>query len=181
MLVPARGGDFRDVDIPPGAHVLKKGSGFHRDGRDAARFFHVFTPVRDELDRRAVDRQAEREVDPPHGSENVCENSVAMRIARDIIEQHCRVSHLAHVEIDDAADLALALGAATSCTSPAARSAASQLRRSCFEASFESGLASYLVPLGASPEPLLRDFTSAMVRMPNFLAMSSPTGSRNEL
>jgi hypothetical protein len=37
---------------------------------------------------------------------------MALGIARDVVEQHQRIADLALVDVDDAADLALALGAA---------------------------------------------------------------------
>ena len=112
VLVPARRRDLLDVDILAAAHVLRERAGFHRDRRDALRLLHVFAPVGDEIDRRAVDRPAQREVDAPDRGEDVRENAVAARVARNVVEQHGAVAHLAHVEVDDAADLVLALGAA---------------------------------------------------------------------
>src|SRR5712671_5262672 len=37
---------------------------------------------------------------------------MALRISRDVVEQHQRIADLALIDVDDAADLALALGAA---------------------------------------------------------------------
>jgi hypothetical protein len=71
----------------------------------------TMSPVRHQFDRRAVDRQTQREVDAAHRGEDVRQDAVAVRIAGHVVEQHRLVAHLAHVEIDDAADLRLALGA----------------------------------------------------------------------
>src|SRR5262249_38734354 len=87
-------------------------SGFDRDRRDAARLLHVFAPVGDELERGTVDRQTEREIDAPHRGENVREDAVAVGIARNVVDQHGAVAHLAHGEVDDAAVFRLSVGAA---------------------------------------------------------------------
>src|SRR6516164_706938 len=112
VLVPPRRRDAPNVDVLAAADVLHERSGLDRDRRDAARLFHVFAPVGDELDRGTVDRQTEREIDAAHRGENIREDAVAEGIARNVVEQYGAVAHLTHVEVDDAADFRLALGAA---------------------------------------------------------------------
>src|SRR5215831_20465940 len=112
VLVPPRRRDALDVDVLAAADVFHERPGFDRDRRDAARLLHVFAPIGDELERGTVDGQTEREVDAPHRGENVREDAVAVGIAGNVVEQHGAVAHLAHVEVDDAADFRLALGAA---------------------------------------------------------------------
>src|SRR6516162_6482370 len=112
VLVPPRRRDAPNVDVLAAADVLHERSGLDRDRCDAARLFHVFAPVGDEFDRRTVDRQTEREIDAPHRGENIREDAMAVGIARNVVEQHGTVAHLAHIEVDDAADFRLALGAA---------------------------------------------------------------------
>ena len=65
-----------------------------------------------ELDLGAVGRMAHRHVDAADRGEQIGQDAVALGVAGDVVEQHQRVADLALVDVDDAADLALALGAA---------------------------------------------------------------------
>ena len=79
--------------------------------REALGFLHVVAPVLHQLDLAAFGRAAEREIDAAHRGEDVGQDAMALRIAGDVVEQHRRIAGLALEDVDDAADLALALGA----------------------------------------------------------------------
>ncbi len=111
VLVPSRRRNGLDVHVLAAVHVLQERPGLDGNRCDAARLLHVFAPIGDQLDRRAVDRHAEREVDAPHRGQNVRENAVTPGIAWNVIEQDRGIAHLAHVKVDDAADFGFALGA----------------------------------------------------------------------
>ena len=70
-----------------------------------------------QLDLAAVGRIAHRHVDAADRGEDVGEDAIALGVAGNVVEQHRRVADLALIDVDDAADLALALGAAR-CASP---------------------------------------------------------------
>src|SRR5262249_42763331 len=92
VLVPPRRRDAPNVDVLAAADVLHERPRLDRHRRDAARLFHVFAPVGDELDRGTIDRQTEREIDAPHRGENIREDAVAVGIARNVVEQHGTVA-----------------------------------------------------------------------------------------
>ena len=70
-----------------------------------------------QLDLARFGRMAHGQVDAADRGQDVGQDAVTLRIARDVVEQHHRVADLALIDVDDAADLALALGAAR-CASP---------------------------------------------------------------
>ncbi len=111
MFVPARHGDFENVDVFGGAHVLHHRTGLHGHGRDRARFLHVAPPIVHEVDGARVRVEPQRDVDAAHRGENVGEDAVAARKAGHVVEQHGLVADLALIDVDDAADFLLALGA----------------------------------------------------------------------
>ena len=55
--------------------------------------------------------KSERDVDAPHRSENIRQDAAAARKAGHVVEQHRLVADAALVDVDDAADLLLVLGA----------------------------------------------------------------------
>ena len=112
VLVPARHRDLEQVDIVAGLDVLQERTARHRYRRDGLRFLHVFAPMPHQLDLGAVGRVAHRHVDAADRGEQIRQNPMTLRISRDVVEQHQRIADLALVDIDDAADLALTLGAA---------------------------------------------------------------------
>src|SRR5262249_12577580 len=50
-------------------------------------------------------------VDARNRGEDVGDDAVALGKAGDLVEQHRGIAHLAHIDVDDAADLLLRLGA----------------------------------------------------------------------
>jgi len=64
-----------------------------------------------QFDGGGVRVKAERDVDAAHRGQDVGEDAVPARIARHVVEQHRPVADAALVDVDDAADLLLALGA----------------------------------------------------------------------
>jgi hypothetical protein len=66
VFVPSRRRNGLDVHVLAAVHVLQERPGLDGNRCDAARLLHVFAPIGDQLDRRAIDRHAEREVDAPH-------------------------------------------------------------------------------------------------------------------
>ena len=59
----------------------------------------------------AVGIKPQRDVDAPQRGENVGEDAVAARKAGHVVEQHGLVADAPLIDIDDAADFPLALGA----------------------------------------------------------------------
>ena len=112
VLVPARHRNLEQVDVVAGLDVLQKRAARHLDRRDGLRLLHVFAPMPHQLDLGAVGRIAHRHVDAADRGQQVGQDAMALGIAGDVVEQHQRVADLALVDVDDAADLALALGAA---------------------------------------------------------------------
>ena len=105
------------------------------DRRDVSRLLHVFAPVGDQLDLGAVGRHAERHVDAPHRGENVRKDAVAAADSpgcRRTAPPGCR--SCAGRDRRCRRSRASRSAPLICCTSPAARIAASQARRSCFDA-----------------------------------------------
>src|SRR5262249_26235673 len=65
-----------------------------------------------QVDFRALGGVAHRQVDAADRREDVGEDTVSLRIAGDLVEQHGRGADSALEDVDDAADLALAVSAA---------------------------------------------------------------------
>ena len=112
VLVPARHRNLEKVDVVAGLDVLQERAARHLDRRDGLGLLHVFAPMANQLDLGAIGRIAHRHVDAADRGEQVRQDAVALGIAGDVVEQHQRIADLALEDIDDAADLALALGAA---------------------------------------------------------------------
>ena len=66
VLVPTRRRNFLDIHIFSAAHVFEQRPALDNDRRNALGLLHVSAPIGDELDRRAVDRHAQSDVDAPH-------------------------------------------------------------------------------------------------------------------
>ena len=111
VLVPARHRDFENVDVLAGVHVLHQRAGLHDLRRNGLGRLHVLAPVVHQLDGVGVGVEAERDVDAPHRGQDIREDAVAAREAGHVVEQHRLVADAALVDVDDAADLLLALGA----------------------------------------------------------------------
>ena len=111
VLVPFRRRDFEDVDVAAGGDVLHQRPVRDRDRRNGLGVLHVGAPVAHEVHLARLGRHAEREIDPPHRGEDVRHHPMAAREAGDVVEHHRRRPHGALVDVDDAADLRVALGA----------------------------------------------------------------------
>src|SRR5262249_4904436 len=111
MLMPARHRDFEDVDVSAGADAVHDRTVLHGDGRNRARVLHMTSPVLDELIWPRVGIEPERDIDPAHRGQNVGQDPMAARKSGNVVEQHGLVADAALINIDDAADFALALGA----------------------------------------------------------------------
>ena len=112
VLVPARRRDLGDVDVLAGVDVLQERPGLdHRRAGCCAppscsvRQYDTSSTAEPSAGRPSVRLMRRTEVRMFARMRWPC------AIARNVVEQHRRVAHLAHVEIDDAADLLLALGA----------------------------------------------------------------------
>ena len=119
----------------PVLDVLQERPDLHRRPAGwSARLLHVFAPIGDQLDLGAVGRHADRHIDAADRGENVREDAVAAADSpgcRRTAPPDCRSCA---VDVDDAADLALALGAADLLHLARRRNLRSQARRSCFGA-----------------------------------------------
>ena len=111
VLVPARHRDLENVDVLAGVDVLEQRPVLDRDRRDGARLLHVAAPVMHQFDGAGVGIEPERDVDAPDRGEDVGEDAPAARKSRHVVEQHRLVADAALIDVDDAADLLLALGA----------------------------------------------------------------------
>src|ERR1700692_44390 len=111
VLVPARHRDLENVDIGAGAYVFHHRAALHGDRRDRPALFHVAAPEMHQLGGTGIGIEPERDVDAPHRGQNIGEDTMAARIAGHVVEQHGLVADLALIDVDDAADLFLALGA----------------------------------------------------------------------
>ena len=111
VLVPFRRRDLEDVDVGARGDVLHQRPVVDRDRRNGLGVLHVGAPVAHEVHLAGVGRHAEREIDPPHRGEDVRDHAVAARKAGDVVEHHRRRAHGALIDVDDAADLLIALGA----------------------------------------------------------------------
>src|SRR5215471_3145973 len=111
MLMPARHRDFEDVDVSAGADAVHDRTVLHGDGRNRARVLHMTSPVLDELIWPRVGIEPERDIDPAHRGQNVGQDPMAARMSRNVVEQHGLVADAALINVDDAADFALSLGA----------------------------------------------------------------------
>src|SRR5262249_54377178 len=112
VLVPARGRDLEEIDRAAAGDVLQERTGVDRHRRDRLGVLHVATPELHQLHLRRLGRHAEGEVDAPHRGEDVRDHAIARRIAGYVVEQDGRAAARALVDVDDAADLLLALGTA---------------------------------------------------------------------
>ncbi len=80
-------------------------------GRKRLRFLHIAAPIMHELERARIAGIAQRQMNALDRGEDIGDDAVAARIARHLVEEHRLVAGLALVEIYDAADLVLAIGA----------------------------------------------------------------------
>ena len=64
-----------------------------------------------QIDGARVGIEPQRDVDAPHRGEDIGEDAVAARKAGHVVEQHGLVADPALIDVDDAADFLLALGA----------------------------------------------------------------------
>jgi len=111
VLVPFRRRNREDVDVAAGGDVLHQRSARDRHRRDGLRVLHVGAPIAHEIHLAGVGRHAQSEVDPPHRGEDVRDHAAAARKAWNVVEHHRGRPHGALVDVDDAADLLVALGA----------------------------------------------------------------------
>jgi hypothetical protein len=111
VFVPFRRRDFCEVDLVAAINILQNQPGRHRDRRNRLVLLHVFPPERDQVHVGGVRRQAKRHLDALGRGENVGKRAISARIARNIVEQDRLVADLALVEVDNAADLVLTVGA----------------------------------------------------------------------
>src|SRR5262249_20744845 len=111
LLVPYGRGDFLNIDVLAFEYVLQERAAVHgsrRLGRPASK---VKTAPLEFLHLRALRRQPPRAVCPPRGGEDVCGRRRALRIPGNFVEDDGRVAHPANIDVDEAADLLLRLGA----------------------------------------------------------------------
>ena len=111
-LVPLRHRDLAKIDLGAGIHVLHDRPALHRRRRDRSCLGEIAPPVVDELDLGRFGRHAHRQRNALDAGEDVRCNAVTARIAGNLVEQHRLVVGRALVDIDDAADLLLAVRAA---------------------------------------------------------------------
>jgi len=111
VLVPDRGRNPADVDRLARADVFQERPAIDLPGLMRRGVLHVAAPPADQIHLGALGRQAERDVDARHRGEDVGEHPVALGEARHLVEHYRRVSHLALIDIEDAADLLGRLGA----------------------------------------------------------------------
>ena len=111
VLVPDRRRDLLDVDVLAFEHVVEQRPAVDGLRRLRRRVLEVVAPPLDLLHLGAFRRQAERDVDARDRGEDVGDDAVALGKAGDLVEHHRRIAHLAHIDVDDAADLFLRLGA----------------------------------------------------------------------
>ena len=111
LLVPHRCRDFLDVDVVPREHVVEERPAV--DGLDRLRWrrLEIVAPPLDLLHLGGFRRQAEGQVDARNRGQDVGDDTVALGKAGHRVEQHRGIAHLAHIDVDDAADLLLRLGA----------------------------------------------------------------------
>ncbi len=111
LLVPDRSGDFFDVDVVAREHVIEERPAVDGLDRLRRRVLEIVAPPLDLLHLRRLRRQAQRQVDARYRGEDVGDDAVAFGKAGHRVEQHRGIAHLAHIDVDDAADLLLRLGA----------------------------------------------------------------------
>ena len=109
QLMPFGNRYLEDVDVLAFGDILQQRARFHRLGRNRLRLFHIAAPIMDEIERAGIGRIAERQMDALDRGEDIGDHAMAARIAGHVVEQHGRIAGLALVEIDDAADLLLAV------------------------------------------------------------------------
>src|SRR5262249_35466034 len=102
---------LRAVDAVPGEQVAKRRPAVDGLRRLRRRALEIVAPPLDLLHLRRFRRQAQREVDTRNRGQDVGDDTVAFGKAGDLVEQHRGIAHLAHIDVDDAADLLLRLGA----------------------------------------------------------------------
>ena len=111
MLVPDGRGDLVQIHRVALHHILHEGAAVDLLGGNGGRVAHIFAPPLHQLHVGALGGNAQRHVDARHGGQDIRQHPRALGIAGDLVEEHRRIAHLAHVDIDDAADLLLGLGA----------------------------------------------------------------------
>ncbi len=110
-LVPFRGRNLLDIDVLAFVDIIQQRSAIDLDRRNRGLVFHVFAPVIDEAYLRRIHRQIERDIDARHRGQDIGQHPVTLVVARNVVEHDRRVGHFAHMDIDNRADLLLAVGA----------------------------------------------------------------------
>ena len=111
MLVPDRRGNFVEIDRAAFQDVVQERAAVDLSRRKARRLLHVRTPPQDEVHLRALRRQPKRDIDAGDRGEDVCEHARAFGKAWNLVEHHGRISHASLIDVDNAADLFLGIGA----------------------------------------------------------------------
>ena len=112
VLMPDRRRDLLDVDVLALQHVVEQRPAVDGFGRLRRRVLEIIAPPLDLLHLRDFRRQAERQVGARDRGEDVGDDAVTFGEAGHLVEHHRGIAHLAHIDVDDAADLFLGLGAA---------------------------------------------------------------------
>jgi hypothetical protein len=110
VLVPARHRDLENVDAAAGQRIVHHRPTLDSHRRNGACFLHVAPPVMNELGGARVGIEPERDIDAANRGQDVGEDPVAAGITGNIVEQDCLVANPPLINIDDAADLELAIG-----------------------------------------------------------------------
>ena len=111
VLVPPGRRDLQEIDVAPLADVLEHRAGWHGVRRDRLRLLHVSTPEADEIHLGGLGGHPERQVDAPDRGQDIGEDAIAARISGNVVEEDSGIAHSPLIEVDDPADLPLALGA----------------------------------------------------------------------
>ena len=111
MLVPARRRDLEQVNVIAAVGILQQRAALHRHRWNRLGLLHVVAPEADQVHLARIGGQAERDVDAAHAGQDVGDDAVTLRVTGDLVEHDGRAVARALVDVDDAADLPLALGA----------------------------------------------------------------------
>jgi broad specificity phosphatase PhoE len=109
--MPNRGGNLFDVNVFAFEDVFEQRPAIHRARLMGRRLLHVVPPPLNELHFGSLRGQPERHIDARNRSQDVGNDAVAAGKPRHFIEQQRRMAHFPLVDVNEATDLLLMLGA----------------------------------------------------------------------